>query len=362
MIRELTALADLRAAASSVGRLWRQSPRATIFSSPEWIGAWWSWFGNGRLRAWIDDGDDGATAFAPLFVRDGWNGAPELALVGLGNSDYLDAPSSDAAALSALIDAAVEACARDGVSAVEWSRLDPASTLAAAPPPDGWACRLQDAEPCVALPLPASNGAFDAGLRGMIARNLRRGFDAAAARGTVRFEHATGERVASVLEDLFALHGERWRARGMPGVLSDARVQRFHHTVAREADRAGMLRLIRLTIGGETAGVIYGFTTPAGACLYISGFNPACAACSPGTLLIRELIRRAIDDGAREIDFLSGREPYKYHWGGRDRRLLLCRLRRPPARRLTPASRDVPHLRASSERTQPPAAARARTA
>ena len=362
MIRELTALADLRAAAPSVGELWRQSPRATIFSSPQWISAWWSWFGNGRLRAWIHDDHFGATAFAAFFVREGWDGAPELALVGLGNSDYLDAPSSDAPSHTALLDTAFEACARDDVAVVDWARLDPASSLAAARLPGRWACRLQDAEPCVAVALPTSNDAFDAGLRGMIARNLRRGLDAAAARGRVRFEHAAGDRVADLLEDLFALHGERWRSRGMPGVLSDTRVQRFHHTVAREADRAGMLRLIRLSIGGATAGVIYGFTTPAGASLYISGFNPAFAACSPGTLLIRELIRRAIDDGAGELDFLSGREPYKYQWGGRERRVLLCRFRRTPARRMTPVFRDLAQLPSSSQSTQPPTAARARTA
>jgi CelD/BcsL family acetyltransferase involved in cellulose biosynthesis len=143
----------------------------------------------------------------------------------------------------------------------------------------------------------------------------------------VTFEHARGDRVAPVLEELFALHSARWRVRGSEGVLADRRVQRFHHELAHSADQHGTLRLVRLGIGGATAGVTYGFTTPAGACTYISGFNPAFAACSPGSLLIRELVRRAIDEGVPEFDFLSGREAYKYQWGARDRRVLSCRLR-----------------------------------
>ena len=53
--------------------------------------------------------------------------------------------------------------------------------------------------------------------------------------------------------------------------------------------------------------------------LYISGFDPEYAPLSPGTLMFGHSIAHAMGEGAREFDFLRGRERYKYFWGARDR-------------------------------------------
>jgi CelD/BcsL family acetyltransferase involved in cellulose biosynthesis len=52
---------------------------------------------------------------------------------------------------------------------------------------------------------------------------------------------------------------------------------------------------------------------------YLSGFDPEFGGISPGTLAVGHAIRHAMGEGAREFDFLRGRERFKYFWGARDR-------------------------------------------
>ena len=52
---------------------------------------------------------------------------------------------------------------------------------------------------------------------------------------------------------------------------------------------------------------------------YLCGFDPEFAALSPGTLIFGHSVWQAVREGAREVDFLRGRERYKYFWGVRER-------------------------------------------
>lgn len=327
MIDVITRQEDIDAIAPQVRELWLRSANPTIFSSPEWISAWWSCFGDGELHALVQHEDGALGTFAPFFVHRGAGDEPELTLIGIGNSDYLDVTSTNRHEVTAIMREVLGWSALRNVRRAEWPQLRADAMLADAELPAGWGCTLHDSAPSPVVALPWTDSAFDPQVAPKLRKNLRHARRAAAARGRVWFEHASGDAVEPTIETLFALHAARWRAAGQRGVLASPAVQRFHHEVARAADASGMLRLIRLWIGGETAGVFYGFTTPAGACYYIGGMNPAMAAFSPGMLLIREAIHRAIDEGAIEFDFLAGREVYKYQWGARDRRILHCRLR-----------------------------------
>lgn len=52
---------------------------------------------------------------------------------------------------------------------------------------------------------------------------------------------------------------------------------------------------------------------------YLSGFDPAYAFESPGTILLDHAIREAAREGCSEFNFLRGQEPYKYAWRAKDR-------------------------------------------
>jgi CelD/BcsL family acetyltransferase involved in cellulose biosynthesis len=47
---------------------------------------------------------------------------------------------------------------------------------------------------------------------------------------------------------------------------------------------------------------------------YQAGLDPKWARFSPGTVLFSYCIRRAIEEGMEEFDFLQGDESYKYSW------------------------------------------------
>jgi CelD/BcsL family acetyltransferase involved in cellulose biosynthesis len=330
MIDAITSQDPLDALAPELRELWLRSASPTIFTSPEWISAWWSCFGTGDLHALVQRDDGALATFAPFFVHRGADGEPELTLIGNGNSDYLDITATSRRDATTIMCEILAWSAHHEVRRAEWPHLREDAMLADAELPARWGCELHESAPSPVVRLPWTDSAFDRQLSPKLRKNLRRAQRAAQKRGRVWFEHASGQAVHDALEMLFALHAARWQAAGRGGVLASPVVRRFHQLVARAADASGTLRLIRLSIGAETGGVLYGFTTPAGACYYIGGMNPALAAFSPGLLLIREAVHRAIDEGAVEFDFLAGAEAYKYQWGARDRRVLHCRLRHHP--------------------------------
>jgi CelD/BcsL family acetyltransferase involved in cellulose biosynthesis len=102
-------------------------------------------------------------------------------------------------------------------------------------------------------------------------------------------------------------------------VLADERVQAFHREAAAGLLARGALRCYGLRVDDRLIGVYYGFADGRRAYYYIGGFDPACAALSPGTLVVAHAVEEAVREGARAFDFLRGREPYKYAWGATDR-------------------------------------------
>ena len=102
-------------------------------------------------------------------------------------------------------------------------------------------------------------------------------------------------------------------------MLEDDAVRRFQRSALPQLAAAGLTRLYLVSIAGQIAGAYYGLSHRDRAYGYLTGFDPAFAHESPGTLLVGHAITEAQREGARELHFLRGRESYKYLWGARDR-------------------------------------------
>ena len=126
-------------------------------------------------------------------------------------------------------------------------------------------------------------------------------------------------RIADNLEELFDLHRMRWAHRGESGVLADTQIQQFHRAAGPKMAEHGMARVYRLCIGAKTVAAIYCLLDRSRVYSYIGGFDPDLSRYSPGSLLIRHAIRRALEDGQAEYDFLRGGEAYKERWGATPR-------------------------------------------
>jgi CelD/BcsL family acetyltransferase involved in cellulose biosynthesis len=284
---------------------------AAPFQSPAWLIPWWDVFSPGEPFVVTVRGDGGRlVGLAPLYVEEGRRLRP----IGLALSDVLDVLLLPE--LAGPAGAAMTAFALERAPGPWWlDELPPGAaglTLQARPEDHD---HVEVASPRVVVPLGQSlSDTVPARQRA----HLRLARNRAARRGLSARE-ADADTLPELLEALFRLHGARWGARGEPGVLADARVQRFHHLAARRLLRAGVLRLRAVLVEGHIAGVHYGFHHRDRAYSYLHAFDPTFSFESPGTIVCGDAIEAAVREGARELDFLRGREAYKRAWGGRTR-------------------------------------------
>lgn len=302
--------------------LWDRCPWATPFQSPAWQLAWCEAFGPGEvytlgLRHYGD-----LVALAPFVRAPRGRGSGERVMMplGAGVSDYLDvliAPEHKRAGAEAILQWL--SSKRDMWDVCELPRQRFASPLLGAAAPSALLDRRWDDEPSPILRLPGTVEELDGALPHGLASSLRYDRRRAARMGRARIERAELEGLNRSLDTLFALHEARWGARGQPGVLRDRRVQAFHRRSARGLYEIGALRLYVLFWQERPAAALYAMTHRGRLYYYIGGFDPGLRRYSVGSLIIAHAIEEAIREGAFELDFLRGREPYKYRWGAVDR-------------------------------------------
>jgi CelD/BcsL family acetyltransferase involved in cellulose biosynthesis len=288
--------------------LWRRCPTATPFQSPAWLLNWWRHFSPGPLRTIAVWEGESLVGLAPCYLEEE---SGRLLPIGISLSDYLDVLVEPAA--SGVGERLVEAMHTTDWHSWEFSELQPSAaalTLDMNAP----------ATPQGACPVLALSGGEDLAtcVPARKRRQLRRAVARARARGETRIERV-GDHPAEFLEHLLRLHRARWISRGEPGILDDARVQRFHEHALPQMLMAGLARCYTIRIAGEIVGAYYGFLDRGRAYAYLGGFDPAFSEESPGSILMGHAIAEAAREGASEFHFLRGQERYKYDWGGVDR-------------------------------------------
>ena len=294
---------------------------AAPFQRPEWLLPYCRAFGVAEPRAVALRAHGRLVGLAPLVA---WreDGRRLATLLGAGLSDYQDAllePACEPGAAARLVEEVLRLF--PDVEAVRLEHLPEGGVLhaaaadrAPAPEPDG---------SCPVLALPEDAAGLDRllapGLRADVRYGRRR-----LARSGARVTRATDADLDRHLDALFALHAARWEARGEPGVLAAPAIRRFHAEAARGLLARGVLRLDVLWVDHGPAAATYGFLDGGRWYHYLGGFAPALKGASPGAVSIAHAAEAAIAEGARELDFLRGREPYKYRWGARDRSTFRC--------------------------------------
>lgn len=308
--------------------LLQRSRSNNVFLTWEWVSAWWDSFRDGyqpRLLVAREPAGGRLLGVAPLALRRrslrGLVSYRELSFIG----DNVAAPDH----LDFVIDADHEAAvARAFVSHLQvgqgqWDvlRLKGVSSESVSMALLMQAARLEPGQPgsilCPFIRLPASWEAFNAGLSkntrynlGRNARRLEKEYP-----GQVTFRQVAHEaELATAMPALFRLHQQVRRTHGDAGAFSDARMAAFHRQVAHTFLRNGWLRLHVLTVGAEDIAMLYCFAYGGVVSFYQSGYSLAWKRHAPGRQIMAHAIRQAIDEGAREFDFLRGDEAYKFSW------------------------------------------------
>ncbi len=308
---------DLLRLESAWWDLWRRPPGATPFQSPAWLLSWWKVFHPGTLATVAIHDHERLVALAPLYLENGTRGL-RLLPVGIALSDYLDAlvDPTHPGAVEAILET-IEADINWGSCSFE--ELAPGSALLAHFPRRSLNDTTMRQSACPVLTLPDSVEDLGECVPARKLRKLRMARNRAARRKGFSIETVDPPATKAFLDELFRLHGARWRQQGETGVLDEDHVRSFHESAAPALARAGLARMMLVSLEGRIAGAYYGFSHRGKAFAYLGGFDPEFAFESPGTILMGQAVEAAIAEGCCEFHFLRGREPYKYEWGAIDR-------------------------------------------
>lgn len=302
--------------------------------SPLWLLAWWKVFGplqNRKLRLLLFLEKERLVGVAPLLERIAWRlpALPfrRLELVGSGEPEAdeicsehigpIAEPGREIAVAGALV-AALTGGRLGSWDEVVLSAMDDDAMFGAlerALSDAGLAWEKSASGGCPYVALPTSFDAYLASLRSeqryLVRRSLRdferwAGGDFEVRRAETRSELALGK---SVLE---TLHAERWRAAGKPGVFASSRFRAFHDEVMDLLLDEGAIDLSWLSVRGRPVAASYNVVWHGKVHFYQGGRTlDVPKNVRPGIVLHAYSIRRAIEAGFSEYDFLAGTSQYK---------------------------------------------------
>ncbi|MCS6862563.1 MAG: GNAT family N-acetyltransferase [Abditibacteriales bacterium] len=296
----------------------------SVFLTHAWLSTYWEHFGQHRtLRIFVAERAGQPVAFAPLMLsRSRATRLRRMELLGAGIHDYSDfivPQDRPGAALHALWEAISDhADTWDVVRLAQVAADSPVAAYIAAD--EGFRVVATDGETCPTLTLPPTWRDYLSLVGKNTRSNLSRYPKRLAASFDVEYHLVTApDTLDRTLTALFDLHARRWRQRGLPGVLFSPRRQAFHRALCRRLLARNRLRLFALRLDGREVAVLLNYFYAGKYFFFIGGFDPTYARWSVGTVLFGHAIRYAIEEGAREFDFLRGEEEYKYRLGAHDR-------------------------------------------
>lgn len=193
----------------------------------------------------------------------------------------------------------------------------------------GWTLNVEREDVCPVATLPAGATLDDylATLGKKERHEIRRKVRRAEAAGEVRLDDSP-DPIAD-LPAFIDLHQRRWGADGLfPDTEGGAQSRVFFRRLFELFGPGGPLRLAFLTVGGKRVGACVSFEAGDAVLYYNAGVDPEARDLSPGVVMVERLVRRALERGARRLDFLRGDEPYKYEWGAVDEPVMRLLVRR----------------------------------
>ncbi|HLC03578.1 MAG TPA: GNAT family N-acetyltransferase [Anaerolineales bacterium] len=324
---------------SALAEKWNQLLARSVTDVPfmrhEFLQTWWSTLGGGEWRdAELNIGvardlAGDLVGLAPFFRTRTLDDRPGLLLLGsIEISDYLDLIAPEAV-IDLFAENLLKALAVDPLQA--WEVIDLYNVLETSPTLDalrsaaenqGWTYTQTRFRPSPVVELPDDWEMYLAGLGKKQRHELRRKMRRAAElpEGVEWRIIGSGDDVEQAVETFLRIMALDERKAGFLTPIMQTQIKRS----AMAAHAHGWLQLVVLDIGGRPAAGYLNFDYGGRLWVYNSFIDPEYFDSSPGWVLLGHVIRWAISNGRREVDFLRGGEQYKYQLGGRER--FVCRL------------------------------------
>jgi len=292
--------------------LWRRS-EADVFQHPGWIAAWWQGCGGSyRLRIGLAWQGEELVAALPLAVRS-WRGLRLLEWAAQSFSDYCDVVGSPAA----LEELWAAVAAVGGFDVVRLKNITPDARVLTVLRQLGlreWPERHpHDLCLRVASQWPSGEAWFRS-LNKKKRNNHTRGARILAEFGEVAHrQYRPGEALGPVLERLTALKRDWLRANRLRSPLLDGNVDVLPRLV-QALSQIGSLCIFTIECDGEIVAGSVNVVQKDKMMAFFSAYDPKYDRASPGISLMTEYTRWAFDRGITVVDYLKGREPYKFEF------------------------------------------------
>lgn len=326
-LRRLSSWDALEAHCDAWGEVLRNSEGPTIFSTPEWLGAWWRAFTKGsELVALVFfDPDDRIVGLAPLYLdsiqTQFGSRLRRLRFVGDGthDSDNLDLifrRGYESACVAALIDWL--SCELEW-DVCELNTVPKTSTtlpfLLSGLKKSGW-CYLTLETPCSRIVLPPSWDTYLSQISKKEKRKIAYRTNRLKKRYSVQIDKCTrhGE-IIDHLENLFALHQKRWKMRGGPGTFAGSERRKFYYDMGASFLERGWLEFWELRLDDKAVASQFSFRYLNTVFVLQEGFDPSFSSDSVGYVLRAAVLKNLISEGVDAYDYLGGTDPSKERWG-----------------------------------------------
>jgi len=299
----------------------------TFFLTWEWISAWWNHYGNGRqLFVLVAKKQEKLVGIAPWYVDEvkkygrRWK-VLKIIGDGSGDSDYQDCialAGLEGEVAQAFVD--FLALRRRDWDVMEFESVPEGSPFIKAfldAADKNVAGMAREAVACTSIVLPSR---WDEYL------NLLKPRVRSKVRSSLAFLEKEVRSVPTACSDpgqlnewlpiLFDLHTRRWQQAGQSGVFHGSAKRNFYAEISRTALEKGWLAFYRLDWGERPLAMQYGFLYKDRFLLLQEGYDPSFENMRPGQTLRAWTLRRWIENGLKEYDFLAGAPKHKLEWGG----------------------------------------------
>jgi len=147
---------------------------------------------------------------------------------------------------------------------------------------------------------------------------IRRHYNRIESHDALAFESIDTSAAGQFSQELIRLNRSRMGVKGKVSSLEDPDFRKFLLMVVPAMADAGLAWLDVVRDGDQVVGAALNFIHGNTVYYYMGGFDDSVKNVRPGTALFARVIMRGIEKGYGKYDFLRGKEPYKYRWGGTD--------------------------------------------
>ena len=312
----------------------------SVFQTYQWHRSWWSTYGNRYEPVFVTVSDGhGTMGVAPLYAERTAAGNRLLRFVGGSRADYCDLLSDgNADTVASMLRGLSDYGAWDVVDLGGIPAESPTvPILTALCEQAGLPIIVRDQFVCPTLLI---RGHEPATRRLMNKPSLRRRQNYFERCGQLTFRDVTSAaEIEPHLDPFFRQHTARWQTTTTPSLFHEPSNRAFYRELMTRLDGTGWLVFTLVEFNGQPIAFHYGFDYNETLIYYKPSFEPALATRSPGLVLVRHLIRRALQDGRRELDFTIGDEPFKRRFTNAVRKTVNVQIFRKPALYLFERSR-----------------------